>query len=49
MKPLVVHPAATAELEDAIAYHAARAENLGQDLRAEVARAFNRLRASPQI
>jgi toxin ParE1/3/4 len=48
MKPLLIHPAAVSELEDAVAYHKAQTEGLGRNLRIEVERAFGRLRATPQ-
>lgn len=48
MKPLAIHPGAASELEEAVAYHEARTESLGWELRVEVARAFNRLLANPQ-
>ena len=49
MKRLIIHPAAAAELEEAVVYHEAQAEGLGRDLRLEIERAFRRLLAASQI
>lgn len=48
MKPLAIHPAATAEVADAVAYYEEQAEGLGRELRLEIERAFARLLAAPE-
>ena len=48
MKVLAIHPAATAEVAEAVAYHEEQAEGLGHELRAEFERAFARIVTAPQ-
>jgi toxin ParE1/3/4 len=45
----IVHPAATAELAEAVGFYEERAEGLGHDLYDEVARVFAEVAANPHI
>ena len=47
VRPLVLHPAAEAELWEAAAYYESKVEGLGADSRAEIERAFGQIQATP--
>lgn len=48
MKPLVVHPQAKAELDEAIAYYESKVSGLGLDFLDSVERSFQKIQQSPR-
>ena len=48
MKPVLIHGAARAELDDAIAFYESRAHGLGRDLQAKVEDAVAQIRRRPE-
>jgi toxin ParE1/3/4 len=49
VKPVFIHPAARAELDDAMAFYESRADGLGLDLQLMVAEAVDRLQRNPEL
>ncbi len=49
MKPIIFHPEATEELEDAISFYEAQKPGLGQDLLTEVEKAVSQVQQFPSI
>ena len=48
MKPILFHPAARAELDEAVGHYAAQRSGLGVELRAEVESAAVRIQQTPE-
>jgi len=48
VKPVLIHSAARAELDDAIAFYESRAHGLGRDLQAKVEDAVAQIRRRPE-
>lgn len=49
MKPVFIHPAARAELDDAMTFYESRASGLGLDLQLMVAEAVDRIQRNPEL
>ena len=49
MKPVIVHPEATTELDHAIAYYESKVSGLGLDFHAKVELAIHKIQQAPQM